>query len=173
MARAESGITPCTSPLRLIERPLSATNTRRMSERRGERETLFCSSLSISLRSCYSTLSRRAVAALRGGLKRAPHSAMVIARWREKEMLLRLHSLHHRHYVSPCRGRYSNATAIIMASPFRPATSSSSLLLLCAQRRQFFTADHPRSRKVKKSDSPATPCLCCPPPCLLCNMSIA
>ena len=168
MARAGSGITPCTSPLRLIERPLSATNTRRMSERRGERETLFCSSLSISLslRSCYSTLSRRAVAALRGGLKRAPHSAMVIARWRgrKRKMLLRLHSLHHRYYVSPCRGRYSNATAIIMASPFRPATSSSSSLpLLCAAAAAIFHCRPPSEPKGEKERRPRDPVLVLPP----------
>ena len=45
----------------------------------------------------------RVVAALRGGLKRAPHSAMVIARLRgrEREAAAAVHGLHHRYYVSP------------------------------------------------------------------------
>ena len=62
-------------------------------------------SLSLPLRRCYSTLSlhdARVVAALRGGLKRVPHSAMVIARLRGREReAAAVHGLHHRYYVSP------------------------------------------------------------------------
>ena len=78
-------------------------------------------------------------------------------------MLLRLHGLHHRYYISPCRGRYSNATAIIMASPFRPATSSSSLPLLCAAAAAIFHCRPPSEPKGEKERRPRDPVLVLPP----------
>ena len=78
-------------------------------------------------------------------------------------MLLRLHGLHHRYYVSPCRGRYSNATAIIMASPFRPATSSSSLPLLCAAAAAIFHCRPPSEPKGEKERRPRRPRACVAP----------
>ena len=89
-------------------------------------------------------------------------------------MLLRLHGLHHRYYDSPPtagRGRYSNATALIMASPFRPATSSSSLPLLCTAAAAIFHCRPPSEPKGEKERRPRPRACVAPLPacCAICQ----
>ena len=176
MARAESGITPCTSPLRLIERPLSATNTRRMSERRGERETLFCSSLSPSLSpqllfdvkpSCCCRTWRRlkACSPFRDGnsaLAREKEKDAAAAAWLTSS-LLRLS------VPRPLQQCYSDNNGVSLSPSHFFFLASSSLRAAAA----IFHCRPPSEPKGEKERRPRDPVLVLPPPCLLCNMSIA